>query len=126
MRSFYLYGAVLASLTLVFYTAAIYLEKKHKFVTYKVIALQIAALAVNIGAVVMMSLESKQSIISSHGIIGYSSLVAITVNTVMTFRFYIKNGPYTRIPFRVRLYTTITYTWWLVAYISGGVLSIVR
>jgi len=126
MRSFYLYGALFASLTLVLYTFAIYLEKKRKLVTSKVLVLQISALAFNIAAVVVMSLESKQALSSTHGIIGYTSLFAIVVNTISTIRFYVKNGPYTRIPLRVRLYSTITYAWWLVAYITGGLLTFVR
>lgn len=124
MNAFLPYGAILASLSFLLYTAVIYLEFKKRVVTPLVLGLLLPAFVFNLVAVVLMF--AKTNGCSAHSILGYVSLIVISLNTMMTVRFYVKNGRYTKMPIKTRLYASVAYALWLSAFITGSILGLVR
>lgn len=124
MSLFLPYGAVSASLALVLYTVVVFLEFKKRAVTPWVLMFLLSAFVFNVLTVVLM--YSKESGCSAHSILGYLSLMVISVNTIMTVRFYVKNGRYTKLPLKARLYASFAYLLVMVAYFTGSFVGLFR
>lgn len=57
-----------------------------------------------------------------HGFIGYSSLLGMITDTYMLWRHNIIQGSGKEAGKNLHLYSRIAYTWWIIAYITGGLL----
>jgi hypothetical protein len=69
-----------------------------------------------------MILGSSNGMITLHGFIGYSSLLGMLTDTVLLWRHNLKEGPGKNVGPRLQLFSSITYTWWIIAFITGGLL----
>jgi hypothetical protein len=69
-----------------------------------------------------MIIGSEHSPFTLHGILGYSSLAAMLIDTVAIWRFRLARGGEVVVPRGLHLYSRIAYTWWILAYITGGLI----
>jgi hypothetical protein len=82
--------------------------------------------ALDITATVLMILGSSKGGFTLHGIIGYSSLLGMFTDVVLIWRLKITNGSYSMIPEKLNIYSRYAYFWWVIAFITGGLLVILK
>lgn len=112
-------GIIIVNLALIAYTTAfITFTQKKRAVNKALIPLSIGV-ALDICATSLMILGSSHSFLSTHGLIGYSSLVAMIVDCILLWKFRIKYNSKGSIPQPLHWYTRIAYIWWICAYIAG-------
>ena len=70
-----------------------------------------------------MIIGSKRIPLTVHGIIGYTALLGMIVETILMWRYLAKNEK-KEITKSLNIYTWIAYSWWIIAYFAGGILAI--
>jgi len=60
--------------------------------------------------------------ITVHGVIGYTALTVMLIDTILIWRFWRKNGGIA-VPKGLNMYTRLAYSWWVIAYIAGAVIA---
>jgi hypothetical protein len=63
--------------------------------------------------------------VTLHGFIGYSSLLGMLTDTVLLWRHNLTQGPGKNAGRGLQLFSRITYTWWIIAFITGGLLVVI-
>jgi hypothetical protein len=48
------------------------------------------------------------------------------IDAVLIWRLKIKNGSYSPVPDNIHIYSRYAYIWWVIAFITGGVLVALR
>jgi len=111
----------IVNLALLSYSIGIISEQlKHK-VTKPILGFLTVGVILDITATICMIIGSESSPFSLHGILGYSSLTAMIIDTSLIWRHRLDHSD-GRVPRRLHLYSRIAYTWWVLAYITGGAL----
>ena len=118
-------GAMVVTVALTFYTIGFLKERKLKLVTSKVLLFYTLGISLDITATVLMIIGSSKGMLTVHGFIGYSSLLGMLADTYMLWRYNINNGPEKEVSRGLHIYSRIAYTWWVIAYITGGLLVMV-
>jgi len=120
---------------LLFYSIAVITEQKQATLSKIVLLFLTAGLACDISSTGLMIVGSRNIPITIHGFIGYSALVVMLIDTILIWRLWAKaklqastNGltiaAAIEIPRGLNLYTRLAYSWWVIAYIAGGIISI--
>ena len=122
MKTILMIGSLIVTIALVFYSIGFANELKKQLVTSRVIFFYTIGVALDITATTLMIIGSSRGMLTFHGIIGYSSLLGMTVDTILLWRHYLKTGPEEKVNRKLHLYSRISYIWWIVAYITGGLL----
>jgi hypothetical protein len=73
-----------------------------------------------------MIIGSSRGAFTLHGALGYSSLAAMLTDTVLIWRFYLANGAEAEVSRGLHLYSRVAFTWWVIAYVTGGLLVALR
>ena len=60
--------------------------------------------------------------ITIHGVIGYTALLAMLIDTIRIWRHWLRSGAST-VPRGLHLYTRIAYIWWIIAFVIGALIS---
>jgi hypothetical protein len=69
-----------------------------------------------------MIINSVNIPITPHGMLGYSALLAMLIDAVLVWRFWLKyHAP--AVPHGLHLYTRFAYSWWVLAYIAGAIIA---
>jgi hypothetical protein len=122
MKVISMIGSFVVTLALASYTTGFISERKTKRVTSRVLLFYTLGITLDITATILMILGSSKGMVTLHGFIGYSSLLGMLIDTAMLWRFNRLFGPDKTISPRLDLISRITYTWWVLAYITGGLL----
>jgi FtsH-binding integral membrane protein len=109
-------------LALIAYTIAIYSEQKSQTVTRNVLFFLTTGILLDITATLFMIIGSTNTLFTLHGFLGYSALLAMLLDTILIWRTRLKNGINEPIPGTIHLYSRYAYIWWVVAFITGGLL----
>ncbi|MCB0281522.1 MAG: hypothetical protein H6627_07340 [Calditrichae bacterium] len=116
-------GTKVVIFALIAYSIAIITEqRKHKISNFVLTFLSLG-IFLDITATLFMILGTTNSIFTLHGILGYSSLLAMIIDTVLLWRFRLKNGADTEVPGSLHLYSRYAYIWWVLAFITGATLA---
>jgi len=116
-------GVVIVSFALLFYSIAVIAEQRKPIVSKLVLTFLTAGLACDITSTMYMIVGSRNIPITVHGVIGYSALLAMLIETMMIWGHWRKNRNAVKVPRGLHLYTRIAYGWWVVAYIAGGIIA---
>lgn len=119
MNSTLMLGSGVVTLALIFYSIAIITEQKKHAVTSVILIFITLGLFSDIISTLLMIIGSNYKLISFHGILGYSALVGMLIDTIMIWKLRLKNQ--SAVSSKLHIYTRIAYIWWVVAYISGSV-----
>jgi len=79
----------------------------------------------DIAATACMIIGSTKSPFTLHGVLGYSSLTLMLIDAVLIWRFHL-TAPGQVVPRPLHLYSRIAYIWWLLAYVTGTTLVMLR
>ena len=126
MKPVLIAGTSLVNIALISYSVYIFHERKTKLATKKVLIFLTAGVFFDIIATICMIAGSSQGAFTLHGIIGYSSLLGMVTDAFFTWKIRVKNGIGTPIPASLHKYSLVAYIWWIVAYLTGIVLVMIR
>ena len=122
MKTASIIGSMIVTLALIFYTIAFAKERKAELVLPNILLLYTTAVLLDITATVFMIIGSSKGLVTIHGLIGYSSLTCMLIDTILLWRFNLKFGSSKKVSKSLHLYSLIAYCWWIAAYITGGLL----
>lgn len=125
MRPVLIAGTILVNLALVTYSVGIVIEQRRHRITRPVLWFLFIGVLLDIIATYCMIQGTAGSLISTHGFLGYSSLAGMMIETALAWRHRYRHQEET-VSRRLHLYSRYAYIWWLVAYITGGLLVLVR
>jgi hypothetical protein len=119
-------GTIIVIFALASYSIAIFTEQRKKILRRRILVFLTLGVALDITATIFMVLGSSKGIFTLHGIIGYSSLAGMFIDAVMIWRLKMKNGSYCPIPDNIHIYSRYAYIWWVIAFVTGGLLVALR
>jgi hypothetical protein len=125
MNKLVMVGSSIVFFALLFYSIGIFTEQKHKKVLPRVLLFLALGIIFDITATGFMIAGSSKGLFTLHGIIGYSSLLGMLIDNILIWRLRIKNGIGTVVSDVIHKYSRYAYIWWVVAFITGGLLVMV-
>jgi hypothetical protein len=115
-------GSIIVTFALVFYTIGFLKLNRLRSVKPVVLLFYTIGVTLDITATVFMIIGSSKGMVTLHGFIGYSSLLGMLTDTILLWRYRMQNGQEAGISKNLHLWSRIAYTWWVIAYITGGLL----
>ncbi|MBI9053813.1 MAG: hypothetical protein JEY96_08330 [Bacteroidales bacterium] len=126
MNTISMIGAVVVTLALISYSVGVISEqRKHKLVKTVLIFVTVGII-LDVTATICMILGSSNSPFTFHGFLGYSALLAMLIDVILIWGFYKKNGSEIEVPKKLHRYTLFAYLWWVIAYITGSMLVMIK
>jgi hypothetical protein len=122
MKTASITGSIIVTLALLFYSIAFSKERKQKRVTSNILLFYTLGISLDITATIFMIIGSSKGLLTFHGFIGYSSLLAMLTDTFLLWKFNLNHGSDKQVSKGLHLYSRIAYIWWVIAYITGGLL----
>jgi uncharacterized repeat protein (TIGR03987 family) len=122
MKTASITGSIIVTLALIFYSIGFTKERREKLVSSRILFFYTIGISLDITATIFMIIGSSKGLLTIHGLIGYSSLLGMLTDTFLLWRYNLKQGPTKEVNNRLHLYSRIAYTWWIIAYITGGLL----
>lgn len=119
-------GATIVVFALLSYTVAVAGEQRRRRVSPQALAFLTVGVLLDVTATIFMILGSSKGAFTLHGVLGYSSLAAMMIDTALIWRLATQAGPSAEVPRGLHLYTRFAYLWWVAAFITGGLLVAMR
>jgi hypothetical protein len=113
-------GVTIVVLALASYTVGVVSEQRARSVTRRALAFLVLGVVLDVAATVCMILGAGR-VLTLHGALGYSALAAMLVEAVLAARERLRSADGVA-PRWLHLYTRAAYSWWVVAFVSGGLL----
>jgi hypothetical protein len=113
-------GVTIVVLALASYTAGVVIEQRARRVARRALAFLVTGVLFDVTATVCMILGSGK-VLTLHGVLGYSALAGMLVETVLAARHRLRSGD-SEVPSWLHRSTRIASSWWVVAFVSGGIL----
>jgi hypothetical protein len=117
------FGVSFASIALIFYSLAFWKNRKSSRINKANCLFQTTGLEFDIAGTIFMIIGSKNIPITVHGMIGYSALLAMILETVLVIKTTMGNKEKTKM---MEIYTWFSYFWWITAYVAGGVIAMIE
>ena len=126
MKIISMIGATIVTMALISYSIGVITEqKKHKLVKTVLIFVS-AGIILDITATICMIIGSSNTPFTLHGFLGYSALIAMLIDVVLIWKFYRLNGENVPVTKKLHRYTLFAYLWWLIAYVTGSALVMLK
>jgi len=122
MNRLVMVGTIIVLFALTFYSIGIFTEQKHKKVPGRVITFLTMGIIADIIATAFMIAGSSKGLFTFHGILGYSALLAMLIDNIFIWRLRIEAGIGAEVPDAIHKYSRYAYVWWVIAFITGGLL----
>ena len=126
MNTYSMIGAGIVILALLSYSLSIITEQRTRLITPFVLRFLTIGIILDITATAFMIAGSSNSAFTLHGILGYSSLTAMFIDTILIWRFHMRNKPVNKVPQGLHLYSRLAYIYWVIAFITGLMLVVFR
>lgn len=126
MNTYLQLGTSIVIFALAAYSIAIITEQRKKIINKTVLWFLTLGVCLDITATVFMIMGSSKGGFTLHGFIGYSSLLAMFIDAVLIWKQKAKNGINAQVPKGLHLYSRYAYTWWVLAFLTGGLLVVIR
>jgi hypothetical protein len=125
MKPILIAGISIVNLALIAYTFAIVSQLKGKVMSRKVLSFLTIGVVLDVSATICMIIGSGH-FVTVHGIIGYSSLTGMLMDTVLSYRHTWRNGPGSPLTARFNRGSRIAYYYWVLAYITGAMIVMMK
>jgi hypothetical protein len=112
---------LIVNLALACYTVGTVLQQRGHRATRGVVSWLTAGVIFDIVATLGMIFGTDRSLWTLHGILGYSALTVMVIDTVRIWRHRLSLGD-AEVPRGLHLYSRYAYLWWVVAYVTGAAL----
>jgi EamA domain-containing membrane protein RarD len=119
-------GIFFVHIALILYTLFIIYESKKQKTTKSVLVLITLAVIFDLVATTCMMIGTTRTYFTFHGIMGYIGLLLMMVDAVLLWKYKLKFGIENAISKSLNSFSKIAYTWWIIAYITGVLVSIFR
>jgi len=119
-------GAFVVTLALISYGVGSIFLQRYKIVRKKALWFLTIGIILDISATVCMILGSTNSPFTVHGFLGYSALLVMAVDIFLIWRHYKRNGVNVKLRKSLLAYAKLAYGWWVIAYITGSLLVILK
>jgi len=119
-------GTMIVTAALISYTIAIINEQRKHRVTNRVLTFLTLGVVLDITATICMIMGSTNTPFSFHGFLGYSALAAMLTDAILLWRFRLKKGDPQEVTRSLHLYSRLAYSWWVIAYITGGLIVFLK
>ncbi len=126
MKPIIITGAIVVTLALASYSIAIITEQMTKKLSKKVLLFLTIGIILDIAATIMMIIGSSNGPFTLHGWVGYSALAFMLVDTYLLWNVKFKFGLNSAVPSGTHLYSRFAYIWWVLAYITGSMLVMIK
>ena len=126
MNIYSMTGATIVVLAMVSYSIAIITEQRKRQISKFILRFLTSGVILDIIATTFMIIGSSRGAFTLHGVLGYSSLAAMLIDTIFIWRLYRSQGNMAPVPKALNLYTRIAYIWWITAFITGILLVVLR
>jgi hypothetical protein len=126
MNSLLITGTTIVFFALASYSIAIITEQRKKKILSRVLIFLTLGVLLDITATTFMILGSSKGFLTLHGVIGYSSLLAMFIDAVLIWRLRHKNGTGADVPKGLHMYSRYAYIWWVLAFITGALLVAIK
>ncbi len=120
MNIYILIGTTTVTAAFFAYSIAVITEQIKKKVNRFVLTFLTLGISLDITATSFMIYGSSNSAFTLHGFIGYSALLAMLIDTFLIWKYYLKFGE--KINNVIHRYSLVAYLWWIMAFITGGLL----
>lgn len=117
-------AVVVVTFALLFYSTAVVIEQRRTLISKRVLFFLTGGVCLDIASTVLMILGSGKTPLTVHGVIGYTALLVMLIDTALIWRCWIRNGDGCRVPRSLSTYTRIAFGWWVVAYVAGAIISV--
>lgn len=114
-------GTIIVNFALLFYTIGIVSEQRSHRVTRQTLFFLTVGVVFDVVATGFMIAGSSHGPFTTHGLLGFSSLAAMLLETTFAWRHHKRSGD-ELVPGWLHIYSRLAYTWWVVAYITGAIL----
>jgi hypothetical protein len=125
MKPVLIAGMTIVNLALISYAIGVITEQRRRRVTALVVTFLSIGVVLDVTATACMIIGSTQGLFTPHGILGYSSLVAMLLDTIFVWRFRLAHGE-AEVPKPLHLYSRYAFIWWVAAYITGALMVMSR
>lgn len=121
MNTYLIIGTTVVVFALIAYSIGILTEQRKHLITKTVLIFVSIGIFLDLTATTFMIIGSPNSPFSLHGFLGYSSLTGMTIDVILIWKFHLMN-PSMKVPKSLHLYSRYAYAWWVMAFITGGLL----
>jgi hypothetical protein len=122
MKTASMIGSTVVTIALIFYSIGFVNENRKRIVNSRILFFYTIGVSLDITATIFMIIGSSKGMITLHGMIGYSSLLGMLTDTIILWRHNLSKGASAKVTRFITVYSRIAYTWWIIAYITGGLL----
>ena len=126
MKEVTIVGIIFVQVALILYTIFIILESKRQKTTKSVLIFITLAVLFDIAATTCMMIGTTRTYFTFHGIMGYIGLLLMIIDAVLLWKYKIKQGAEVLISKSLNLFSRIAYTWCVIAFMTGVLISIFR
>jgi hypothetical protein len=125
MKPVLIAGITIVNLALVSYSIAIITQLRTKILSRKILIFLAIGVFLDVSATICMIIGSG-NFITIHGLIGYSSLSGMLIDTFFTYRYSINKGLNSTISARFNSGSRLAYFYWIVAYLTGALIVMLK
>jgi len=119
-------GIVFVHIALILYTLFIIFENRKQRTTRSVLVLITFAVIFDILATTCMMIGTTRTYFTFHGIMGYIGLLLMVADAYLLWKYKFKYGAEILISKSLNSFSKIAYIWWIIAFITGVLVSIFR
>ena len=119
-------GALVVIFALLFYTIGFVNEQRKKIVNSQILLFFTLGVLFDVSATMLMMMGASKGVFTLHGLLGYSALLGMSTDTFLLWRHKLKKGLSVEISKPLNIFSRIAYIWWIVAFITGGLLVALR
>jgi hypothetical protein len=125
MKNILIVGIVIVNLALTFYSIAIFKQFRSRMMSRNVLLFLTTGLIFDISATVCMIIGSG-NFLTLHGIIGYSSLAGMLIDTWFSYRLIFTKGINSVVSPKFMRLSLIAYLYWVSAYLTGALIVMLK
>jgi len=119
-------GAFVVTLALISYGIGSFSLQRFKKIKKRALWFLTVGIVLDITATICMIIGSTNSPFTVHGFLGYSALLVMAIDIILVWQTYLKKGVNAKINKPLLVYAKLAYGWWVIAYITGSLLVILK
>lgn len=123
MNPLLIIGTAIVTGALIAYSLAVITEQRRHALSGFVLWFLSIGIVLDVTATAFMIAGSRRIPITVHGILGYTALLGMLIDTICIWRTVL--GKRT-ISHALHRYTRYAYVWWVIAYFAGGFIALFR
>lgn len=125
MKPILIAGVTIVNLALIAYSIAIYTQNRKNRLTRTVMTFLTLGVIFDITSTVCMVISSGHAL-TLHGVVGYSSLAGMLIDTIISYRRVNTLGTGCEVTARFSRWSRVAYFYWLAAYVTGVLIISLR